>query len=79
MSVFNEASGIQIRKTVDIFNDMSADEAAEIEKRNRLLWNPEELKPDSVVNKLVELGHDKDFVDRIFEADLIEVNKDTLW
>jgi hypothetical protein len=49
-----------------IFSDLSADEAASIEKRNEKLWRPEELTPDTVSNKLAEMGHDPDFIKWVF-------------
>ena len=54
-----------------IFSDLSADEAASIEVRNEKLWRPEELTPDTVSNKLAEMGNDPDFIKWVFKQDLI--------
>ena len=66
LTVFNEANADQIKQMAPIFSDLSVDEAASIEVRNKKLWRPEELTPDTVSNKLAEMGHDPDFIKWVF-------------
>jgi hypothetical protein len=61
-----------------VFSDLSTDEAANIEVRNETLWRPQELTPDTLPNKLAEMGHDPDFIKWVFEHDLIQVDKVTI-